>query len=73
MRVRPPPFPLFRGRFMKKQEKKINELIHILDAIKKEFPEQIFVMETQNGTVTCKIKDALCYMGCDGSVVIDAE
>lgn len=50
-----------------------SKLIAILDALKRDTPEQVLVMETPKGTVSLKIGDALVYEDPHGWVVIDSE
>lgn len=57
-----------KGVYMKKEK-----IIHCLDKLKKENPEQIIVVETPKGCVECKIGDAIIYEGMTGEIVIDSE
>lgn len=50
-----------------------DKIIKQLDKLKKENPEQVIIVETPNGTVSCKIGDALIYEGMCGEIVIDSE
>lgn len=52
---------------------KKEKIIHYLDKLKKENPDQIIVMETPQGCVECKICDAIIYEGITGEIVIDSE
>ena len=52
---------------------KKEKIIHCLDKLKKENPEQIIIIETSQGCVECKIGDAIIYEGIAGEIVIDSE
>lgn len=47
--------------------------IKYLDRFKKEHPEQVFIVETPNGSIEFKIGDALIYDDINGAIVIDSE
>ena len=49
------------------------KVIKQLDKLKEEFPNQEIIVETPNGTVTLKIRDANIYEGMRGEIVIDSE
>ena len=51
----------------------IDEAIHALDNLKKNSPDAEITLETTNGTVSCKISDALIYDTSYGGITIDAE
>lgn len=55
------------------KQKAIDKVIKALDKLKKEYPDTEVCIETDHGTVSCRIGDALIYDGMDGSVMIDAE
>ena len=50
-----------------------NYVIHILDKLKSEHPEQKIIVETPQGSVELKIGDALIYEGMGGEIVVDSE
>lgn len=50
-----------------------DELINILDKIKKVNPNQKIIVETVKGSLELKLSDALIYDDPNGAVVIDAE
>lgn len=52
---------------------KIGNVIRYLDKLKKENPNQTFIVETPNGSVEFKIGDALIYDDPNGTIVIDTE
>lgn len=51
----------------------VDNVIKYLDKFKKEHPEQVFCVETPDGTVEFKIGDALIYDDPNGTIVIDSE
>lgn len=55
------------------KQKAIDKVIKALDNLKEIAPDTPVCIETDHGTVTCRIGDALIYDGMDGSVMIDAE
>ena len=48
-------------------------VIERLEILQKENPEQVFIVETPQGTVELKIGDALIYEDMHGKFVIDSE
>ena len=50
-----------------------DNIIRDICKLKNKNPDQIFCIETPNGTVSCKLSDAIIYVGMDGSIVIDSE
>lgn len=66
------------NKIVKKMEKQTEqkllvEIINKLTELKKEYPDTEIILETTNGTASCKIKDANIYEGMIGKLVIDAE
>lgn len=49
------------------------DVIRLLDKLKEQNGEQVIIVETPNGTVDIKLKDALIYEGCNGEIVLDSE
>lgn len=59
-------------QFGKKRVSK-RDIISLLDKMKVQDGEQVITVETPNGTISFKLKDALIYEGCKGDIVIDSE
>lgn len=57
--------------FKKKIDKR--DVIRLLDKLKEQNGEQVIIVETPNGTVDIKLKDALIYEGLRGEIVLDSE
>lgn len=55
------------------QEEKLDYVVDILDQIKESNPNQTIIIETPGKSVSCKLKDALIYIGAKNEIVIDAE
>lgn len=49
------------------------KVMKYLEKLKSEAPEQLIVIETPDGTVSCRIGDANMYIGMDDSIVFDTE
>lgn len=49
------------------------KFIKKLDKLKTDHPDQVFIVETPNGSVSLRIGDALIYEGMRGEIVIDSE
>lgn len=59
---------------MKRSQKYYRDkIISLLDQMKEYYPEQEIILETVDGSVSCKIKDANIYDGMGEEIVIDAE
>lgn len=50
-----------------------DDVITLLDKLRKENGDQVIIVETPQGSVSLKIKDALIYRDAYGDIVIDAE
>lgn len=50
-----------------------DDVVVVLDRLKKENGEQIIIVETPQGTVSLKIKDAIIYKDGHDAIVIDSE
>lgn len=50
-----------------------DDIIRCLDKLKKENPNQQFIVETPNESVEFKIGDAIIYDDPAGTIVIDSE
>ena len=48
-------------------------VMDFLEMIQRDMPDQIFVMETSEGTTRCALGAALIYEGMRGEIVIDTE
>lgn len=48
-------------------------VVNALDKIKESNPNQTIIIETPGKSVSCKLKDALIYIGAKNEIVIDAE
>lgn len=57
------------------QDKKLEafDIVRALDRLKEENGNQTIIVETPNGSLSLKLKDALIYEGCCGEIVIDSE
>lgn len=55
------------------QKDKLDYVVAILDQIKESNPNQEIIIETPGKSVSCKLKDALIYIGAKNEIVIDAE
>ena len=51
----------------------IDTVISQLDKIRENNPDVEIIVETPDGTATCKIGEAVIYEGCRGELVFDAE
>ena len=48
-------------------------VVNALDKIKESNPNQTIIIETPGNSASCKLKDALIYIGAKNEIVIDAE
>lgn len=55
------------------QDVNANDIIRMLDKLKRINGDQIVIVETPKGTAALKLKDALIYEGCVGEIVLDSE
>lgn len=51
----------------------MDKVLEDLYKLQKECPELEIILETKNGTVSCKIDDANIYIGINKELVFDAE
>lgn len=47
--------------------------IEVLNKLKNDHPDQMFIVETPMGTVELRIGDAIIYEGMNREIVIDSE
>lgn len=52
---------------------KIYSIIDKLDKLSKDYSDLKITIESESGTVSCKLVDALIYMDGYGNIVVDAE
>ena len=50
-----------------------NKIIHQLEKLQVDHPDQEFIMETPEGTVSLRIGNAIIYEGMNGEIVFDSE
>lgn len=55
------------------QDVNANDIIRMLEKLKRINGNQIVIVETPKGTASLKLKDALIYEGCVGEIVLDSE
>lgn len=51
----------------------MDKVLEDLYKLQKEYPELEIILETKNGTVSCKIDEANIYIGINKELVFDAE
>lgn len=56
-----------------KKEKLVDKIIHYLDLLQNEYPDTRISIETPDGTVDCKIGNAVVYANPIDDIIIDAE
>lgn len=56
-----------------KKEKLVDKIIHYLDLLQNEYPDTRISVETPDGTVDCKIGNAVVYANPIDDIIIDAE
>lgn len=58
---------------MKTKQQRIDKIIKQLDKLKSNYGNTIITMETPQGTVSCKVKEANIYSDPNWNIVIDSE
>lgn len=53
--------------------KRVKKIIHLLDIVRRENPEQTVVIELPQRSVQIQLGDAIIYEGASGEIVIDGE